>query len=87
VEKYRKVVVLENEVEAALIEKILIERKIPHLIRSYRDSAYNGLFQAQTGWGHVETTDEYRDEVEEIYGDLSTNIVEDDIPESEQPDE
>jgi hypothetical protein len=81
--KYRKVVVLENEVEAALMEKILIEREIPHLIRSYRDSAYDGLFQAQKGWGHVETTDEHRHEVEEIYKDLSSNILEEDILDSD----
>ena len=82
-DRYRKVVVLENEVEATLMEKILIERKIPHLIRTYRDSAYDGLFQAQKGWGHVETTDDYRDEVKEIHKDLSSGVVDEENPDSE----
>jgi len=82
-DRYRKVVVLENEVEATLMEKILSEREIPHLIRSYRDSAYDGLFQAQKGWGHVEAPDEYRDEVKEIHRDLSSGIVEEENADSD----
>ena len=27
---------------------------IPHIMRSYHDSAYDGLFQGAGGWGHIE---------------------------------
>ena len=67
---YKKIVVLENELEAKLIESVLIERNIPHLIRSYYDSAYDGLFQAQKGWGHVAAPEEYEDEIKAIHNDL-----------------
>jgi hypothetical protein len=50
---YIKVDILESEIEAQLLDSILNERSIPHRIQSYQDTAYNGLFQAQKGWGHV----------------------------------
>ena len=53
-ERLEKVVVLDNEVLAELVDSILTEREIPHLMRSYRDSVYDGLFQTAAGWGHIE---------------------------------
>ena len=67
---YKKIVELNNEVEAKLIESVLIERDIPHLIRSYHDSAYDGLFQAQMGWGHLEAPARYEEEIAQICNDL-----------------
>ena len=43
-----------NEIEAMLLDEILTEKHIPHMIRSYHDSAYDGLWQTPTGWGHLE---------------------------------
>ena len=40
-----EVSVLENIIEAQVIESILTEQNIPHRIRSYHDTAYDGLFQ------------------------------------------
>ena len=65
-----KIVVLGNEVEARLLDSILTDRGIPHVIASYYDSAYDGLFQASRGWGHVEAPAEYRDEIVAIHNDL-----------------
>ncbi len=67
---YRKVAILENGIEAQLLEAILLEREIPHLLRSYHDTAYNGLFQAQKGWGFISAPDEYHGQVEEILADI-----------------
>ena len=44
-EDYFKVATLDNEVEVRLLESILNERDIPHRLRSYHDTAYDGLFQ------------------------------------------
>jgi len=48
---YVKVAALENTIEAQLIDSILTDQDIPHRIQSYHDTAYDGLFQAQKGWG------------------------------------
>ena len=52
-DRYDKVDVLESEIEAQLLQSTLNERGIPHRIRSYHDTAYDGLFQTQKGWGLV----------------------------------
>ena len=69
-EDYIKVATLENEIEATLVESILIERDIPHLMRSYYDTAFDGLFQTQKGWGYVSVPRSCEDEVTEIVSDL-----------------
>ncbi len=60
---YKKILVLENEIEAKLLEKILLEKKIPHVIKSYYDSALDGLIQLSMGWGHLEARKEYENEI------------------------
>ena len=60
-----------NEIEAMLLDEILTEKEIPHMIRSYRDSAYDGLWQTQSGWGHIEAPVEYADEIHRIYNQMS----------------
>jgi len=60
---YIKVAILENEVEARLIESILKEREIPHMLRSYHDTAYDGLFQTQKGWGEMRAPEPYEEEI------------------------
>jgi hypothetical protein len=49
----------------------LKEKEIPHIIRSYHDSAYDGLWQTQSSWGHLEAPEEYRDEIMEIFNNMS----------------
>jgi hypothetical protein len=69
-EDYVKITVLENEIEAQLLDSILKEREIPHIMRSYYDTAYDGLFQTQKGWGSVEAPESFRVEIMEIILDL-----------------
>jgi hypothetical protein len=62
-EDYSKIAILDNEVEARLIESILKEREIPHMLRSYHDTAYDGLFQTQKGWGEIRAPESYEEEI------------------------
>ena len=66
-----KILMFKNEIEAMLLDEILTEKQIPHMIRSYHDSAYDGLWQTQSGWGHVEAPEEYSDEILKIYSEMS----------------
>jgi hypothetical protein len=63
---YIKITGLENSIEAQLIESILSEKKIPHRIRSFHDTAYDGLFQFQKGWGELYAPLKLKDEILEI---------------------
>ncbi len=71
-ENFEKIIIFDNEVEARHMEAILKERNIPHVIKSYHDFAYDGLFQLQKGWGHLEAPESYREEIETICDDLSS---------------
>ena len=81
--RYEKIVVLGNAVEARLMEAELKARDIPHLIRSYYDSAYDGLFQAQKGWGHVQAPKAYEEEIKTIHRDISKRAEDEPPPEGE----
>ena len=70
-EKITKILVLGNAFEAKLLAEILTEKGIPHLIRTYHDSAYDGLWQNQSGWGHVEAPEEFKEEILQIYNEMS----------------
>jgi len=65
-ETYVKVVVLENEIEAHLLDSVLTERNIPHLMISYYDTAYDGLYQTQKGWGYISAPSAYHEEIQDI---------------------
>jgi hypothetical protein len=67
---YGKILAIDNEIEAQRFGMILEEEQIPHRIVSYHDTAYDGLFQAQLGWGHLEAADEYRERIIELYDEM-----------------
>jgi hypothetical protein len=50
----KKILAFSSEIEAMRIKEILDAHEIPHLIRSFYDSAYDGIFQNQYGWGVLE---------------------------------
>lgn len=72
-EEIVKVAILENEVEAELLASLLKERDIPHFIGSYHDVVYNGIFQAQKGWGFVNAPVSYKKQILEILSDIRKN--------------
>ncbi len=65
-----KVAVLESTLEAQLIETILNEQNIPHQMRSYHDTAFDGLFQVQKGWGSIYAPLTYKQRILEIIDDI-----------------
>jgi hypothetical protein len=69
-DKLKKIAVLDNEVQAELVDSVLDDRGIPHLMRSYHDSALDGIYQTSGGWGHVEALDQYKDEVLAVIEDI-----------------
>jgi hypothetical protein len=44
----------------------LSEKNIPHRIRSFHDTAYDGLFQFQKGWGELYAPLKLKGEILEI---------------------
>ncbi len=75
--QFKIIIVIDNEFEAEILESILKEKEIPFYIKCYHDSAYDGLFQFQKGWGHIEAPDEYAENIKEIYADVKKMKKED----------
>ena len=69
-ERYEKVATVETEVQAQIADAILTDRGIPHLMRSYHDAAYDGVFQLSRGWGHIEAPSEFREEIVALVQEL-----------------
>jgi len=67
VAKYEKTLMLQNDIEAQRFGAILDEEGITHRVVSYHDTAYDGLFQMQFGWGHLEAAPEDGPRIRELY--------------------
>lgn len=59
----KKILSLSSEIEAIKIKEILDGNQIPHMIRSFHDTAYDGLFQNQYGWGALEADEAYEERI------------------------
>ena len=70
-ETFVKILMLDNEIDANLMKEELSMRNIPHIIRSYHDPAYNGLFQMQKGWGIILVPEDRKDAAAEIIEKLN----------------
>jgi len=71
-QEFVNIAILDNIVEAQLVDSILNEHDIPHRIRSFHDTAYDGLFQFQRGWGSLWAPVSSRAEILEILHDVRT---------------
>jgi ribosomal protein L40E len=62
-ERLEKVAVLDNEVQAELMDGVLSGRGIPHIMQTYHDSALDGLYQMGKGWGVILAPASFREEI------------------------
>jgi hypothetical protein len=65
-----KVATIDNQIEAQLLVSVLAERGIVHRLRSFHDTAYDGLFQAQRGWGELYAPAQRRDEIVALLSEI-----------------
>jgi len=65
-QEYIHITPIENAIEAQLIGSILTDQAIPHRIRSFHDTAYDGLYQFQKGWGEIWAPEKYRTSILDI---------------------
>lgn len=71
-ETYEKILVLNNEFEAGLMEEVLTDREIPFGIVNSDDSALGGIMEMEVGWGYVEAPEKYRDEIMKIFEEITS---------------
>ena len=71
-QKFIRILILENAIVAQVVGSILNQYQIPHRIRSFYDTAYDGLFQVQKGWGELTAPASYKQEVLDIVKDIKS---------------
>ena len=70
-ETYEKILILNNEFEAGLLEEVLTDRNIPHGIVTSDDTALGGIMEMELGWGYVEAPAKYRAEIEMVFAEIT----------------
>lgn len=69
-ELFIRIAVLENIIEAQIVESVLKDQGIPHRVRSFHDTAYDGLFQLQKGWGEIYAPLSRQEDIQDILKDI-----------------
>lgn len=67
---WKKLITLDNRFQADLLTDALGKAKILFLVREYKDTAYDGLFVTQKGWGTVMVEESNLEEARAITEDL-----------------
>ena len=73
--KFQKVIILNNEIEASIMDDILNDREIQHMTVSYHSLAYDGIFQVK-GWGYIDALPEDHQEIKDIYQEILDSFEE-----------
>ena len=68
--RWVKAGIVENRFEGDRVSQTLNEAKIPFLIKSFLDTAYDGLYIPQKGWGAVLVPEEFSEEAEEVISEV-----------------
>jgi hypothetical protein len=76
---------VENRFEGDRISQALHEAGIPFLIKSFLDTAYDGLYIPQKGWGIVMVSEKNREEAERLIGEVRKTFVKEEEDETGQP--
>jgi hypothetical protein len=67
---WKKLITLDNRFQADLLTDALDKEGITFLLREYKDTAYDGLFIGQKGWGTVMVEEGQMEAARAIVDDL-----------------
>ncbi len=68
--------VVENRFEGDRISQSLKEAEVPFMIKSFHDTAYNGLYVPQKGWGMVLVPEDFAEDAERIISEVRKSFEE-----------
>jgi len=75
-ENFEKILVIDNEFEAELIEEVLMDKQIPYGIIVRDDSALGSITELESGWGYLEAPERCRAEIEAICKEIRASSTE-----------
>jgi hypothetical protein len=69
-ERWVKAGIIENRFEGDRISQALNQGGIPFLIKSFLDTAYDGLYLPQKGWGAIWVPEEFGEEAKRAISEV-----------------
>ena len=82
--RWEKAGIVESRFEGDRVKEALKEAGIPYMIKSFLDTAYDGLFIPQKGWGAVLVPGEYVEQAERLILEVKATFKEE---AGDEPDE
>ena len=73
-ERWVKAGIIENRFEGDRISQALNQAGIPFLIKSFLDTAYDGLYLPQKGWGAILVPEEFGEEAERAISEVKESF-------------
>jgi hypothetical protein len=83
-DQWVKVGTVENRFEGDRISQALQEAGIPFLIKSFLDTAYDGLYIPQKGWGVVMVPEKNREEAKRLISEVKKIFIKEEDDETGQ---
>jgi len=71
---------VENRFEADLLIQSLRQEHIPAMLRRFEETAYDGLFVTQMGWGAILVPGDYEEEAARVISRVLASITHGDSP-------
>jgi hypothetical protein len=75
--------IVENRFEGDRVSQALNEAGIPFLMKSFLDTAYNGLYIPQKGWGAVMVPENFKEEAGKIIFEVKGGFTKEENDETE----
>ena len=82
--RWVKAGIVENRFEGDRVSQGLKEEGIPFLIKSFLDTAYDGLYIPQKGWGAVLVPENFKEEAGKVIFEVKRSFTKEE-DETEQP--
>jgi hypothetical protein len=83
-DQWVKVGTVENRFEGDRISQALQEAGIPFLIKSFLDTAYDGLYIPQKGWGVVMVPEKNKEEAKRLISEVKNIFIKEEDDETGQ---
>ena len=75
-DRWVKAGVIESQFEGDRVSAALTEASIPFLIKSFHDTAYDGLYVFQKGWGAILVPGEFQERAEGLVEEVKRSFKE-----------
>jgi hypothetical protein len=83
--RWVKAGIVENRFEGDRVSQALKEAEIPFLIKSFLDTAYDGLYIPQKGWGAVLVPEKFSVKAERVISEVRKSFGKEEEDETGQP--